>query len=190
MPCTSSRTSYTASIPFYLQTMLSAFISPRLLIVSFFQIGDSYNGGFYVVYCMPNGNAKTPGVVHIGDILVRVGEVTSLQQQCWVSNTRSPSNLASIKTITFKLLPTLPAPPACTATRGMSFRYQALPPLLPNYIRHRIRAYPYDLSLHQEGYYLQNINLIPHASIGFTTARCSSSCFLPGTSFQFNYIGC
>jgi hypothetical protein len=36
---------------------------------------DSYHGGVYVDYCVPNGNAEKSGVVHIGDILVRVGEV-------------------------------------------------------------------------------------------------------------------
>jgi hypothetical protein len=98
--------------------------------------------------------------------------------------------LASIKTITFKLLPTLPAPSTLTAMQGMSFRYQASPPFLPNYIHHRKRAYPYDLALHKEVYYPHNVNLIPRASIGFTAASRSSSRFLPSKLFQFNYVGC
>jgi hypothetical protein len=36
---------------------------------------DCYHGGVYVDYCVPNGNAEKSGVVQIGDILVKVGEV-------------------------------------------------------------------------------------------------------------------
>jgi hypothetical protein len=114
-PCTSyvryPRTSYTGSIPVHLQTMLSVFISLRLLVVKFFKVGALYNRGSYSIYCVPHGYVKRLGVFHIGNRFVSERKVNSLQQQHRGSNTRFPLNLTSNKTIIFKLLPTLPAPP-------------------------------------------------------------------------------
>jgi len=60
------------------------------------------------------------------------------RQQCWLSNTRSTSFFASIKTIIFKL-PPIPFTSAHKATRPKALCYQVLP-FLPTYVSHQIQA--------------------------------------------------
>jgi hypothetical protein len=119
------------------------------LVVKFFKVRALYNRGSYSIYCVPHGYVKRLGIFHIGNRFVLERKVNSLQQQHRGSNTRFPSNLNSSKIIIFKLLPTLPTPPALTAMQGTSLHYQELPLFLPNYLHPRIRAQSYDLPVHQ-----------------------------------------
>jgi hypothetical protein len=92
------------------------------------------------------------------------------RQQRWLSNQRSTTFFASIKTIIFKL-PPIPFASTHKAMRPKALCYQVLP-FLPIYVSHQIQA------------------LFIHVSIRVTAACSRSFRLFPSASFPFNPAGC